>query len=273
MKIVLFRKRAILAGILVVVITLCAVIFSNSIISSAMSNISGERQLPIYRVKRDDKKISISFDAAWGNEDTAEIIDILEKYNVKATFFVVGEWVDKYPESVRALYDAGHEIMDHSDTHPHMTGLSAEEMLSEVNSCADKIANITGVRPTLFRPPFGDYNDLMVSTLSQAGYYTIQWDVDSLDWKNLTSEQIAKRVLEKVQTGSIVLFHNAALNTPEALPQILESLISQGYEFVKISELIYTENYKIDHTGQQYIQTSEESSGSSVAGVNINKED
>ena len=252
MRIVVFRKNAVIATIILAVVTLAAVIFSGSVVQSAMSTTAAARSLPIYCVKRNDNKASISFDAAWGNEDTQQIIDILAEYEVKATFFVVGEWVDKYPESVKALHDAGHEIMNHSDTHPYMTKLSAQEMLKEVNSCSDKIETVTGVRPHLFRPPYGDYNDSVVDTLLENGYYTVQWSVDSLDWKDLSAKEITSRVTGKMEAGSITLFHNAALHTPEALPSILEYAKEKGIELVKISELIYTENYKIDHTGQQY---------------------
>lgn len=117
---------------------------------------------------------------AWGNEDTQQLIDILAEDNIKATFFVVGEWVDKYPESVKALSDAGHEVMNHSSTHPHMTELSCDQMVAEVQECNEKIEKITGSCPTLFRPPYGDYNDSVVSTLRSIDMYTIQWDVDRL---------------------------------------------------------------------------------------------
>ena len=136
------------------------------------------RQLPIYCVQRDQKMISISFDAAWGNEDTQELIDILGRYNVKATFFVVGDWVDKYPESVKALHDAGHEVMNHSNTHAHMSKLSREEIIADVEACSDKIEAVTGVRPTLIRPPYGEYNDTVISAIRSIGMEPIQWDVD-----------------------------------------------------------------------------------------------
>ena len=213
------------------------------------------RQLPIYCVQRDQKMIAISFDAAWGNEDTQELIDILARYNVKATFFVVGEWVDKYPESVKALHDAGHEVMNHSDDHAHMTQLSKEEIIADVEACNDKIEAVTGVRPTLVRFPYGDYDDNSISAARSIGMEPIQWDVDSLDWKDLSAQEITKRVTSKVQAGSIVLFHNAALHTPEALPTILETLLQEGYTFVPISQLIlpgtYNTDYTIDHTGRQ----------------------
>ena len=137
-----------------------------------------QRDLPIYCVQKDSKVCSLTFDAAWGNEDTQQLIDILGKYNIKATFFVVGEWVDKFPESVKALHDAGHEIMNHSDDHPYFTKLSAEQIRTQLNACNDKIEAVTGVRPDLFRPPYGDYNDSVVSTVRDCGMYTIQWDVE-----------------------------------------------------------------------------------------------
>lgn len=127
------------------------------------------------------KKIAISFDAAWGNEETQTLIDILKKYNVKTTFFVVGAWVDKYPESVKALTAAGHEVCNHSNTHPHMPRLSQTEMTAQVTSCNEKIKAITGVSPILFRPPYGDYNNAVVNTVNGLKMYPIQWDVDTLD--------------------------------------------------------------------------------------------
>ena len=214
-----------------------------------------QRQLPIYCVQRDQKMVSISFDAAWGNEDTEQLIEILGKYNIKATFFVVGEWVDKYPESVKALADAGHEVMNHSNTHAHMTKLSKDEIIADVNACNDKIEAVTGVRPTLIRPPYGEYDDNVISAIRSMDMEPIQWDVDSLDWKDLSAADITKRVTGKVQAGSIVLFHNAALHTPEALPGIIENLLQQGYTFVPISEIILPGecgvDYTIDHTGKQ----------------------
>ncbi len=174
---------------------------------------------------------------------------------MRATFFVVGDWVDKYPESVKALADAGHEIMSHSNTHAHFNSLSADEIIADLNASCDKIEAITGVRPTLFRPPYGEYDDHVITTVRSMGIEPIQWDVDSLDWKEISADEITQRVTSKVQPGSIVLFHNAALHTPEALPAIIETLLQEGYEFVPISELIiqgeYGVDYTMDHTGRQ----------------------
>ncbi|MBQ2925360.1 MAG: polysaccharide deacetylase family protein, partial [Ruminiclostridium sp.] len=201
------------------------------------------------------KFASLTFDAAWGNEDTQQLIDTLERYDVKATFFVVGEWVDKYPESVKALHEAGHEVMGHSNDHAHFNSLSADEIIADITACNEKIEGVTGVRPTLFRPPYGEYDDHVVSTVRGMGLEIIQWDVDSLDWKDYDAPTITDRVTSKVGPGSIVLFHNAALHTPEALPGILEYLLQEGYDIVPISQLIlpgeYGTDYTIDHTGRQ----------------------
>ncbi len=221
--------------------------------SAAIGAASSDRDLPIYCVEKDenDKKISISFDAAWGNEDTENLINILGERNIKATFFVVGDWVDKYPESVKALSDAGHEVMNHSSKHPHMTQISTDKMRQELNDCGDKIEAITGRKPDLFRPPYGDYNNEVVGTARECGYYTIQWSIDSLDWKDLSADEIYNRVVPKAEPGAIILFHNAAKHTPEALPRILDELTAQGYEIVPISELILRDNYKVDANGKQ----------------------
>ncbi len=213
------------------------------------------RELPIYCVQRDQKVVALSFDAAWGNEDTQELIEILETYQVKTTFFVVGEWAEKFPESVEALHDAGHEIMSHSADHAHYNTLSREELMADLEQANQAISDITGVVPTLIRTPYGEYNDQVVSTIRAYGMEPIQWDVDSLDWKDLSADEITQRVLSKVEPGSIVLFHNAALNTPAALPDILQNLLSQGYSIVPISQILlpgeYQVDYTIDHTGRQ----------------------
>ena len=209
------------------------------------------RQLPIYCVEREFNTASLTFDAAWGNEDTQQLIDILERYQVKATFFVVGDWARKYPESVAALAAAGHEIMSHSNHHDHMTKLTAEEIKADLAASNESIAAASGVVPTLFRAPYGEYDDKVILAVRAMGMETIQWDVDSLDWKDLSAAEIEKRVLGKVGPGSIVLFHNAAKHTPEALPGIIEGLQREGYKLCRVSELIHHGEYSLDHTGRQ----------------------
>ncbi len=257
MKFIVVNKNTLIAYLLIISIVGCLLYFNLGTTSSVLTIFSQKRDLPIYFVDKDEKIISISFDAAWGNEDTQDLIDILDKFKVKTTFFLVGQWVDKYPESVKALHEAGHEIMNHSNTHPHMPQLSTDKMREEIKNCDDKIQAITGKKPFLFRPPFGDYNNTTVQVCREMGHYTIQWDVDSLDWKDLGVDSIYERVTKKVTNGSIVLFHNAAKYTPDALPRILENLIERGYKIVPISELIYRDDFYVDHQGKQILNTKE----------------
>ena len=213
---------------------------------------TSERKLPIYCVENNKKQIAISFDAAWGADDTDQLISILKTYKVKATFFVVGAWVDKYPNEVKKLGEAGHRVENHSNSHPYMTKLSSDKMVSELKICNQKIKEITGREPVLFRPPYGDYNNAVIEAVQSVNMYTIQWSVDSLDWfESATPDSIIKNVTEKATDGSIILMHNDAEHTPAALPTILKTLQDQGYEFVLIEDLIYKDNYTIDHTGKQ----------------------
>ncbi len=208
-------------------------------------------EIPIHSVNRPNKVASLTFDTAWGNEDTQKLMDILAKYEVKATFFVVGEWARKYPESILALHEAGHEIMNHSDKHTHMPQLTTQQIIDDINRCNDEIEAITGTRPKLFRPPYGDYDNKLVLTLRDMGMYSIQWDVDSLDWNDPTPAELQKRIVKQVKEGSIVLFHNAAKNTPAALPGIIEALQKNGFEFVPVGKLIFTGESTVDQSGRQ----------------------
>lgn len=217
----------------------------------AVSAPSEKRLLPVYCTDREGKVVSLTFDAAWGAEDTDRLIEIFDTYDVAVTFFVVGDWVEKFPEEVKKLHDAGHEVMNHSDTHPYMSKISESERAAELKNCNDKIERITGVRPTLFRPPYGDYNNAVIRSVEAAGMTCIQWSVDSLDWKDPSPQEMTQRVLSKVRSGDIVLFHNAAKNTPAALPDIIEALQADGYTFLKVSDMIYADGYRINHEGRQ----------------------
>ena len=212
---------------------------------------AAKRELPVYCVQRDEKLVALSFDAAWGNEDTQTLIDILDRYGVNTTFFIVGDWADKYPESVQALAEAGNEVMNHSSNHAHFSALSSTEITADISACNDKIEALTGVRPTLFRCPYGEYDDHVIEAVNSLGMTAVQWDVDSLDWKGIPAGQITRRVLDRVQPGSIVLFHNAAEHTPEALPGILDALINEGYSIVPVSRLLLEGDCFIDSTGRQ----------------------
>ena len=263
MKIFVWTKKNVLLYMLLICGITSLICFNWNETVSVFKD-GAKRDLPIYCVDKQEKICALSFDAAWGNEDTKLLIKELGDYDVKATFFIVGSWADKYPESVKELFDAGHEIMNHSDSHPHMTQISKDKMIEEVNSCSAKIEKLTGVKPILFRPPYGDYNNLVVQTMRETGHYTIQWDVDSLDWKDLTAQAIYERVTSRINPGSIVLFHNAAKHTPEALPMILKYLKDNEYEIVPVSELIYKDNFIVDNTGKQIYNATEQKNENNI---------
>ena len=215
------------------------------------AGMSSTRSLPIYSVETEEKKVAISFDCAWGVEYTEKLLEIMQKNDVRCTFFAVQFWVEKYPEYVKKIVAAGHEMGTHSRTHSYMSKLSESEIRDELTTSSAAIEKLTGKKVALFRPPYGDYDNLLIDTCNDMGIYPIQWDVDSLDWKNLSATEIAMRVINGAKNGSIILCHNNGLHTAEALPLIFSTLKNRGYTFVPISDLIYKENYAIDGTGRQ----------------------
>ncbi len=233
-------------------ILLAVVMMLGLIAGKYVSSASTQRKLPIYSVQTDQKKIAITFDAAWTNQDTEQLIQILKKHNAKATFFIVGDWAEKFPESVKAFHNADHTIANHSDTHKAFSKCSREQIQEEIVNCNKKLETITGDKITLLRAPSGDYTDQSLEVANSLDMYTIQWNVDSLDYTGLSVDEIVQRVLSRIENGSMVLFHNGVENTAEALDIILTKLSSQGYSFVSVEDLIYKEDYYLDHTGKQH---------------------
>lgn len=207
---------------------------------------------PIYSVDTDLPYVSMGINCAWGNEDIPELLSILKRYNVKATFFIVGDWCDKFPESVKLIHSAGHEIGSHSDSHANLTKLDDAGILREIHDSKDKLEKISGAPVTLFRVPSGAYNRRVVELIEQQNLYPVQWDCDSIDYKNPTPDEMRDRILKNVRNGSIMLFHSGAKNTPGALPMIIEAVTAKGYRFVAVSELIYPPPYTVDFEGRQH---------------------
>lgn len=213
---------------------------------------SSSRLVPIYRVDTQEKQVAISFDAAWGADKTQEIIDILKEYNSTATFFLVGFWIDKYPEMVKAIDEAGLEIGTHSNTHPDMVKLDKTTIKNELTTSMEKITEITGKEVMVFRPPYGSYNNDLLNVCSSLGLSAVQWDVDTLDWKGLSASEVTNRVMNHVQNGSIILMHNNADHVTDSLRLTLDWLTMKGYKVTSVGELIYSENFTIDSNGVQH---------------------
>lgn len=219
---------------------------------SISNNVNG-REMPICSVETQEKKIALTFDVSWGNKDIHKILDILETYQVRASFFVTGMWAEKYSEEVKAIHDKGHDLGNHSQDHRNMKGMSREEQAREIREAGQIVRELTGIQMDLFRPPYGDYDDEVILEAENQGCYTVLWDVDSLDWKDYGKDHIVETVLdhEDLRNGSILWFHCGTKYTAEALPEVIRGLQEQGYTLVPLSGLIYREDYHMDVKGRQ----------------------
>ena len=238
----------------VLVVLLSAILLAISINGAVSAEVFfgySTKKVPIYCVETENKQVAISFDAAWGADKTKQIVEICNEYNVKATFFLVGFWVDKYADMVKFIDENGFEIGTHSNTHPDMVNLSASDQDLELKKSIELIENITKKEVELFRAPFGSYNNSLLDVAENNNLKTIQWDVDSLDWKGLSAEAITTRILNNVKNGSIILCHNNSDHIIDALPMILDRLSKKGYKVGSVGDLIYKTNYTIDRTGMQ----------------------
>ncbi len=236
---------------MVIVVVLLAISFEGGAAALVWFG-NSSRMVPIYKVDTEEKQVAISFDAAWGADKTQEIIDVLAEYNATATFFLVGFWVDKYPEMVKAIDEAGLEIGTHSNTHPDMAKLSKESIKSELEISMSKISAITNKQVEVFRPPFGSYNNTLLKTCDELGLKAIQWDVDSLDWKGLSAGEVTNRVIKRAGAGSIILMHNNADHVVDSTRLTLDYLTKNGYKVTSVGELIYKDGYTIDANGVQH---------------------
>ena len=247
------RKAAVLAAAVLMLAGLVGVRYKEAGTLLPTSSGANGKELPIYCVQTEEPKIALTFDAAWGNEDTQEILKILKKNDVKVTFFMTGGWVKSYPDDVKRILAEGHDLGNHSQNHKNMSQLSDAEKEKEIMSVHDQVRDLTGYDMFLFRPPYGDYDTKLIKVARKCNYYPIQWDVDSLDWKDYGTDSIIDMVTqnEHLGNGSIILCHNGAKYTVEALDTLIKTLKEAGYQFVPVSELIYRDNYHMDHEGRQ----------------------
>ena len=248
---VLFLKKTMLATFAVLLIFFAVFAIDYSVVDVGSIYFATNKKLPIYAVQTEENKVAISFDAAWGADKTREIMSVCESYNLKATFFLVGFWIEKYPEMTKEIYNRGFEIGIHSNTHPDMTKLSKNQINEELSINIKLVEDLTGFRPKLFRPPYGYYNNNLIDVCEDLGLSCIEWSVDSLDWKGLSAGEIASRVTSKVKNGSIVLFHNNSDNIIQGLKMVLEYFKVNKKQVVPIGELIYYNNFTINSQGIQ----------------------
>ena len=245
------KLKSIKYVLLVLLVTVLLAISFNGASSAQVFFGYNTKLVPVYSVQTDKKQVAITFDASWGADKTEEIMKILKEYDAKGTFFLVGFWVDKYPDMVKLINDNGFEIGTHSNTHPDLTKLSREAVKLEISTCTDMIEKITNKKIELFRAPYGAYNNTVIEVSNELNLIPIQWDVDSLDWKGISAQNITTRIINNVKNGSIILCHNNSDHILDALPMVLDRLTGQGYEVTSVGELVYKENYTIYRNGVQ----------------------
>lgn len=204
----------------------------------------------LWEIKTEEKVIALTFDDGPHKTYTSQILDLLAKYDAKATFFVIGNQAEKYPDLIRKLNDEGHEIANHTYTHPH--SITAENLEKELKKTNEVIHDITGTYPLLYRPVGGSYNDGIINTAVDNGYKVIMWSwhQDTEDWKRPGVNSIVTKVLSGATPGNIVLFHDAGgdrSQTVQALEKILPELQKQGYTFVTVSELLDRTSVEVIH--------------------------
>ena len=249
-----FNKQKIytyLVSIITVVILFCIAGTLRNNNEAIQTSSVNDKLLPIYNVQTEEKKVAFTMNCAWNADDIDQILEVLKQNDTKITFFMVGNWIDKFPEAVKKIYEAGHEIASHSNTHPHVNNLSYEENIEEIEKSNDKIEKITGQRTKIYRAPYGEYNNTVIKAAQDKGYYTIQWSLDTLDYTGLTGDEMWNRIQDKVKAGDIILSHNGTKYTADSLDMLIKNIKQKGFEIVKVSDLIYTENYTINSNGTQ----------------------
>jgi peptidoglycan-N-acetylglucosamine deacetylase len=244
-------RKKILLLLLPIVLIILTIIFG-TIGKNVVGVFTQNKELPIYSVECEDKKVAITFDCAWGANDIPDILNTLRKEDIKATFFIVGQWAEKFPEKVKMIAADGHDIANHSYSHLRKSSLDNKRLLFEISEANKKLSDISGNNINLFRAPYGDYNNNVISAARNLGLQTIQWNVDSLDWKQGISEkEILSRISEKINPGSILLFHNDTTYTAKILISIIELIRNKGYGFLPVSKMLLKDNFTIDNEGRQ----------------------
>lgn len=227
------RKRGVRSGLLFLV----SLLVIGVIVTKTWGAPGKAVMAPIYHGSDSEEKIALTFNVVWGEEFIPQILTTLDENDVKCTFFMGGQWVDDFPELANKIVEDGHELGNHGYSHLHQEQMSITANVEEIKKAETAIENVTGVKTVLFAPPYGEKGDVVIKSAEEAGYTTIYWSLDTIDWQRPDPSVILDRVLPRAHNGAIVLMHPTA-PTVNALPDMVKGLKEEGYQLVKVSSLL-----------------------------------
>lgn len=249
------KNRTFMIILLIIWINAVAAVIYFSVTAPTSGQI---RKIPVYSVETEEKQVALTFNCAWDDTGLDTLLDILKEYDAKCTFFVVGDFAEKYPDAVRRIHNAGHEIANHSMKHNDPVKQNYEDIITDITACNDVLYSVTGKRPHLYRAPSGSYDNKTVEAAENLGMRAIQWSADSIDWKDPSPDEIIRRILKKADNGMIALFHAGKENTVTAVPAVLSALTDKGFSFVTVSELLPDSTGYIDINGRFFAEKGDE---------------
>jgi len=235
-KVYYFNFNFFVRKMITVLLVILAVLLAFKIVQYNLFKPAVTHVEPIYQGNTGNKKIALTCNVVWGEEFVPRMLDVLKKNDVKMTFFMGGKWVRDFPDLARQIA-LGHELGNHSYSHPHPTFISKNENIAEIKKTEQAVYEVTKIKTILYAPPYGEFNNTVLEAADDCGYRTILWSIDTVDWQRPSPDVIVRRVLEKAHNGAIVLMHPTE-PTVKALPTLIESLREQGYELTTVSELL-----------------------------------
>lgn len=252
MRIFIMKKGTLIKAAVFVLLIVGAVLYTNYFMQDSSDVFSGKdnQQMPVCSVKTDVKEVALTIDTAFGNDKTQAILDILDEYNVKATFFVVGLWARENPDLLTEIIKAGHEVQNHSMTHERYPDMEVTDVLADAQAAQTLLDEATGKKANIIRLPFGAFDDKTLKILQDNGFIPVKWSVDGEDWKTQDIKEVYNNVIKNTKGGDIIMLQNNTVGAEGALSDIIAHLLDKGYEFKTISDLIPKGNIVVDDKGR-----------------------
>ena len=236
----------------VILILITSIAIKNKSSNEVVQTSSAIQKMPIYKVNINEKKLALSINCTENIENLNDILDILSKMQIGATFFVTGELIDKYPNEIKEIINnKNNELGSLCNNYASLKGKSNEEIRKEIEEGSEKLNKLTGIESKLLRLPYGEYNNNILEIAESQNKQTIQWNIDSLDYNDLKADEMWEIIEENISSGSIILMHNEYIGN--SLETIIQNIKEKGYTVTNVSNILYKDNYKINEKGEQYV--------------------